>query len=126
MNKRDKIIYYISTGLLTLMMLGSSSMYVFNHDMIAETFMKLGFPTYIIYPLAFLKVSGLAVLWLNKWPKLTQWAYAGFTFNFLLAAGAHIGIWDGEAFGAFMALSLLAISYISHTRREASVRTQMA
>ena len=126
MNKRDKIIFYVTTGLLTLMMLGSSSMYIFNHDFIAETFTKLGFPTYIIYPLAFLKISGLTVIWLNKWPRLTQWAYAGFTFNFILAAAAHIGIGDGEAGGALMAMVLLGVSYIFNTRREAKAKAQMA
>ena len=36
-----RIAYYASTGLLTALMLFSSSMYVFNHEMVATTFTKL-------------------------------------------------------------------------------------
>jgi hypothetical protein len=36
--KRDKIIYYVSTVLLTAFMLFSVSMYFFKHDMIKEAF----------------------------------------------------------------------------------------
>lgn len=30
-------------------------------------FTSLGFPTFIIYPLAFLKISGIAVITLTNW-----------------------------------------------------------
>ena len=54
--KRNKIIYYITTGLFTASMSISILMYFFAHDMAAEAFTKLGFPTYIIYPLAIAKL----------------------------------------------------------------------
>ena len=47
--KRNKIIYYSATGLLTLLMLFSASMYFFNHDEVAKLFEGFGYPTYIIY-----------------------------------------------------------------------------
>ena len=56
--KRDKIIFYIATGLLTALMLFSVSNYFFNHEMIKEAFTKFGYPTYIIYPYGILKTSG--------------------------------------------------------------------
>ena len=49
MNKRDKIIYWIATGLLSAMMLMSAGMYIFNNDTVTTVFTKLGFPTFIIY-----------------------------------------------------------------------------
>ena len=61
--KRDRIIYYVLTGLFSLMMLMSAGMYIFNNDAIQEAFMKLGHPTYIIYPLAILKILGLIAIW---------------------------------------------------------------
>lgn len=121
MKKRDKIIFYVSTGLLTLMMLGSTSMYFIQHEMVAETFTTLGFPTYIVYPLAILKLLGLLTIWLNRWPALTQWAYAGFTFNFILAATAHLNIGDGESGAAFVALALLTVSYTFYRRKAQSI-----
>lgn len=114
--KRNKIIYYVSTGLLTALMLMSVSMYLFNHEMIAETFVKLGHPAYVVYPLAFAKIAGLVVLWAPKMNTLKEWAYAGFFFNFVLAFFAHVMINDGEQWGALMALVLLMVSYFSRKK----------
>ena len=109
--KRNNIIYKVATILLTLLMLMSASMYVFTHAEVAEVFTSLGFPTYIIYPLAAAKVLGLVAIWTKKSAVLKEWAYAGFFFNFLLAFAAHYAVNDGEHFGALMALVLLAVSY---------------
>lgn len=110
-NKRDKIIYWIATGLLTALMLMSAGMYFFQNDMVSETFTKLGFPTYIIYPLAIAKILGLIAIWTKKSAMLKEWAYAGFFFNFLLALSAHINVGDGEYLPAAVAMLLLAVSY---------------
>ena len=111
-NKRDKIIYFTATGLLTALMVMSSGMYIFNHEMVSETFTKLGFPTYIIYPLAFAKILGLLAIWTKKSQILKEWAYAGFFFDFLLAASAHINVGDGEFAPAVVAMVLLGVSYV--------------
>lgn len=110
--KKSKIIYYVSTGLLSLMMLFSASMYFFKNAAIREAFNNLGYPNYIIYPLATAKLLGLIAIWFvnHKWIK--EWAYAGFFFNFVLAFFAHVMINDGDQFGALIALALLTISYI--------------
>ena len=114
--KTNKIIFWVATGLLSLMMLMSSGMYVFNNAMISETFLNLGFPTYIIYPLAFFKLSGIAVITLTKWETVKEWAYTGFFFNFLLAFSAHVSIGDGEHYGALMAMIFLIVSYVFRKR----------
>lgn len=110
--KKTKIIYWIATGLLSAMVLMSASMYVLSNAMVQEVFGKLGFPTFIIYPLAFLKFSGVIVITLSKNKTLKEWAYAGFFFNFLLAFGAHVNIGDGEAVPALVAEALLFVSYV--------------
>jgi len=109
--KQENVIYYITTGLLTLLMLFSAGMYVFNHEMIVETFTKLGYPSYIIYPLAVAKVLGLIAIWSNISASLKEWAYAGFCFDFILALFAHVAVNDGEHIPAIVALVLLSISY---------------
>ncbi len=60
--KTKKIIYWIATSLLTLLVLFSAGMYFFNHEEIIKAFEGLGYPTYIIYPLATLKLMGLVFL----------------------------------------------------------------
>ncbi len=114
--KPAKIAYYAATGLLSLLMLFSAGMYIFNHAYVSETFTTLGYPTYIIYPLAAAKVLGLIAIWSNYSSRLKEWAYAGFFFDFVLALAAHLAVNDGEFFGAVLALVLLAVSYISWIR----------
>ena len=111
MKNRNLLIYRISTGLLTLMMLGSAGMYFFNYEMVSETFTRLGFPTYIIYPLAIAKLLGLVAIWTKKSETLKEWAYAGFFFDFLLASSGHMVAKDGEWAGAILAMVLLLLSY---------------
>ena len=111
--KATKIIYWASTGLLTALMLMSVGMYFFNHGEVSETFIKLGFPVFIIYPLAIAKLLGLVAVWTRKSKALVEWAYAGFTFNFLLAFSAHFAIQDNECAPALMALVLLLASYFT-------------
>jgi hypothetical protein len=110
--KTNKIIFYASTGLLTALMFFSVSMYIFNHEEIVKEFTNFGFPTYIIYPLAFAKIMGLIALWFFQTKRIVEWAYAGFFFNFVLAFFAHYMIGDGKQMGAVVALVLLMGSYI--------------
>ncbi len=110
--KKNSIIYYISTGLLTALMLMSIGMYLFKHEEIVTAFTNFGFPTYIIYPLAVAKFLGLITIWFLNNKSLKEWAYAGFFFNFILAFFAHVMIKDGEQMGAIIALVLLLVSYI--------------
>jgi len=110
--KTKTIIYYITTGLLTALMLFSVSMYLFNNEEISKAFTSFGYPTYIIYPLAFFKILGLITIWFVRNKSLKEWAYAGFFFNFVLAFFAHYMIGDGEQMGALLAIVLLLLSYV--------------
>ncbi len=116
MKNRDLLIYRITTGLVSLLMTFSASMYFIQHEMVSETFLGLGFPTFIIYPLAIAKFLGLIAIWTNKSKMLKEWAYAGFTFDLLLATGSHLVAQDGAAAPAFFGLILLGISYFYHRK----------
>jgi len=115
-NKRDKIIYLVSTGLITALMLFSAVMYVINNEMVGEVFADLGYPTYIIYPLATAKVLGLIAIWTKKSRILKEWAYAGFFFDMALAVSAHININDGGFAPALIGITLLLVSYMYDKR----------
>jgi len=114
--KTIKIIYYVSTGLLTLLMLYSAGMYFFMHEAVATMFANFGYPTYIIYPYAIAKLLGLIALWFIANKTIKEWAYAGFFFAFILAFFAHIMIGDGEQMGAILAMVLLITSYITNKK----------
>nr|WP_042290993.1 DoxX family protein [Nonlabens ulvanivorans] len=108
-----KYLYWIATGLLCALMLWSASMYLLQYDMVTGFFKSLGFPTWIIYPLAVFKIVGvIMIIWRgNRW--LTEWAYAGFFFDMLLAMGAHIALKDGGYTFAVIGLLLLFASYFT-------------
>lgn len=116
MKKSDLWIYRIATGLLTVMMVFSASMYFIQHQMVEEMFQSLGFPVFIIYPLAIAKILGLVAIWTRKSEMLKEWAYAGFVFELMLAIGAHVNAADGEFAGALMGLVLVVMSYFFQKR----------
>ncbi len=87
-------------------------MYIFNHEFVSETFSRLGYPTYLIYPLATAKVLGILAILTRKSKFLRELAYAGFFFNFILAISAHLYVNDGEFISATVALVLLICSYV--------------
>ncbi|MEL7123838.1 MAG: DoxX family protein [Bacteroidota bacterium] len=110
--KTAKIIFYISTGLLTALMLFSATMYIVNNTAVQSAFTALGYPTYIIYPLAIAKILGVIAIWTRRSKVLTEWAYAGFFYDTLLAASAHLVAQDGSAGGAIVGMILVLVSYI--------------
>jgi len=118
--KRDKIIFQVTTGFLTAFMLMSAGMYFFNYDTISEIFTSLGFPAYIVYPLAVLKILGLIAIWSNRSKSLKEWAYAGFFFDFVLALSAHINAGDAGLAPPIVALILLFSSYFFDKKINAS------
>lgn len=114
--KRDKIIFYIATGLFTALMLFSAGMYFFNHELIVAAFTHLGYPTYLIYPYATLKLLGLVAIWNPNFKAIKEWAYSAFFFAIVLAFFAHIMVNDGEQGLAVIGIILLLVSYIFNKR----------
>lgn len=106
-----QILYWVSTVLLCAIILFSASMYLTKTEMVQGFFEHFNYPTYIVIPLAVLKILGVAmILWRrSKW--LTEWAYAGFFFNVLLATAAHYYAGDGVFGLSLLALLLIFPSY---------------
>ncbi|MEO9965157.1 MAG: DoxX family protein [Reichenbachiella sp.] len=108
----NKIIYWVATGLLSVMMLMSAGMYFINTEEIKGIFEGFNYPTYIVIPLAVAKILGIVAILTRRSSRILEWAYAGFFFDFILAFAAHWEAQDGEHFGAVIALVLLIVSYI--------------
>ena len=115
--KTNNIIYYTTTGLLSVLLLFSAGMYFFNYDEVAGMFTNFGYPTYIIYPYAVAKILGLIAIWFVANKTVKEWAYAGFFFAFIFAFFAHVMIGDGEQIPAVLAMILLIVSYIYSKKR---------
>ncbi len=116
--KKFKLIYWISTGLMSLSATMAAGMYIFTNEETSKLFEELGYPAYLTYILAIAKTLGMVVIWTNKSRPLKEWAYAGFFFDFLLAIAAHIMAKDGEFIGALLVMVLLFVSYFSWKKLE--------
>ena len=111
MNK-NKIIYWLATGLLCIVFLFSSMMYLFKYTMVSGFFENLGFPVWLIYPLAIAKIIGIIALLTKKSNFLKELAYAGFLFDALLAFSAHFMVKDGGYLMALIAIISIFVSWI--------------
>ena len=114
--KRNKIIFMVATGLLSAMMIMSAGMYFFNYEEVSGVFEQLGFPTFIIYPLAILKILGLVAIWTRVSTTLVYFAYAGFLYDFILAFTSHLAIGDGEQGGAVVATLVWLVSFMYYKK----------
>ncbi len=112
--KKNTVIYWVSTGLLSFMMLFSAWNYFTNPQMSAA-FKHLGFSDYFRYELAIAKILGALALIIPQVPvKLKEWAYAGFAITFISASIAHYS--SGDPASAIITplvfLAVLAVSYL--------------
>lgn len=110
--KKNKTIYWIVTGILSFLFVSGAMMYIFNYERASGFFISLGFPTWIIYPLAALKILGPIAILTKKSNFLKELAYAGFMFDAILALAAHLMVRDGEYLFALLAITFTILSWI--------------
>lgn len=113
--KNTKIVYYISTGILSLVMLAGAYGELSFQDTATDMFVHLGYPLYLLYILGVAKILGVIGIWQNKIPTLREWAYAGFFIDLIGALSSHLFVGDSiNQYGlAGGMLVVLSISYIS-------------
>lgn len=76
--KSNKAIYWISTVIFCCIFIFSAILYFTRYEIVKGFFQALGYPVYLIYPLAIAKVLGVIAI-VSKWSVLLkEWAYAGF------------------------------------------------
>lgn len=114
--KKEKILFWTSTILIALFE-GVMPLLTSQTELAKEGIRHLGYPEYFGTALVVFKVLGALALIIPQVPKrIKEWAYAGFTFDFIFAAISH-GAVDGinfQTFFPFIVLGILAVSYIYH------------
>ena len=121
--KKDKIIYWVATGLLAAGMSMSAFMYLSKNAELMASFQQLGFPAYFVSILGIAKLAGVILLLAPSGDRLKEWAYAGFVFTFGGAIWTHIATgtpWIAPA----VFLALLAVSYVFHMRLQHGSRSK--
>ena len=82
---KKKLLYWIPTGLLLLVMVGSAIMYFSDIPTTAENFELLGYPAYTLYINGIAKILGGIALVFPVSRTLKEWAYAGYLYILILA-----------------------------------------
>ena len=115
--KTLKIIYWVSTGVIALMMIFAAYSYVTN-EQVKQGFIQLGFPGYFRIELAVAKLIGAIMLAIPFKSRLKEWVYAGFTIIFISALIAHIAVGLPLSTAAMPIVMLVAllVSYFSYLR----------
>lgn len=113
------VIYWITTGLTLAMMLFSAASSFMENPEGTKMMETIGYRPYVFHFLAVAKVLGAIAILTPGFPRLKEWAYAGFTFDLVGATYSFYA--SGFAFKdmAFMLvlLALLACSYIFYHKR---------
>lgn len=112
--KSTKIIYYLTTGLISLSMLFSTFAYLSNPE-VKEGFHHLGFPDYFRIELGIAKGLAAIALWL-PFRLVKEIAYIGLSISFLSAFIAHIVVGDPTFNTVYPVIifTILVISYVTH------------
>ena len=111
--KNTKIIYYVSTGLLSLVMLAGAFGELSFSEVAVDQFIHLGYPLYLLYILGTAKFLGVIALWQNKFGTLREWAYAGFFIDLVGALASHLFVGDDFSQYGF-AVGVLIVTIISY------------
>lgn len=111
---RNKIIYWAGTGVMCAILTFSVYMYITNTDGVKGVFESLGYPSYLVIPLAIAKILGMIAVLSGLSKTLKEWAYFGFLLDFILAATAHLAAEDGSGLFSFIATGSWVVSYFAY------------
>ncbi len=112
--KKEKILFWTATTIIALFE-GLMHALTSQTELAKEGIRHLGYPEYFGNTLVVFKVLGVLTILLPQAPKrLKEWAYAGFTFDFLFATISHGSVdgIHGQTFFPLVVLAILMVSYI--------------
>jgi hypothetical protein len=131
--RKDKLVYWISTGIVCAVMVFSIINFVFNDHFPFPNgkegaFAHLGLPGYFKVELTIAKILGVLALLMPKVPrKIREFAYCGFAITLVSAAIAHSARGDAALSVLFVIdplifLVILIVSYRYFLKTEALAR----
>lgn len=116
--KRDRIIFWIATSIIFLWE-SAIPAFTSNSQLAIDGIRSLGYPDYFRVWFTVFKVAGGLILILPFLKgRIKEWAYAGFTFDFLFAFISHVAVngLNPLSFFPLIILAILVISYIFYHR----------
>ena len=107
-----KIIYWGSTGLVALALLGSLT-YLTGSEQVVSGFARAGYPQYLRIILGIAKPVAAIVLLIPGFALLKEWAYAGVTFALVMATiSSYVSEPPLKWIMPLVLLVLVAVSYL--------------
>ena len=121
--RRNKIIYWTLTVLMFVPGTIGACAEAFTNGpaSIVKIMIALGFPLYLMRILGVFKIFGGIAILTGKLPRMKEWAYAGFSIEFLGATAAHVITGDGKyAMFPFSFFMVLVMTYLLWHRTAAT------
>jgi uncharacterized membrane protein YphA (DoxX/SURF4 family) len=118
------IAYWITTILGPASFAYGGVIHILRRDDVVANLAHLGYPAYFATILGVWKLLGAIAVVVPGWPRLKEWAYAGFFFDLTGAAASRAFVGDGvaEQGGVVAPLVFLALVMASWALRPASRR----
>ena len=110
-----KITYWIATILFAGVMAFDAYLYLTHDPKMMGALASLGYPSYFPNILGVAKVLGVIAILVPGFPRLREWAYAGFTFTLIGAFFSHLA--SGQTKEAVMPVICLVVMLVSYTLR---------
>src|SRR6266704_3321431 len=111
--KKTTILYWVFTGLLALLMTFSGIGGLVGGPKAAEGMKHLGLTSALLPFLSVAKLAGVIAILVPGFPRLKEWAYAGFIFD--VTGAVYLTIAAGDPVSAWMPIFighiLIACSY---------------
>ena len=111
-NKKNRIIYWISTGIIALFEL--SGAFFINSEMAKEGTRHLGLPEWFRWEVSIGHIIGGILLIVPVHKRIKEWVYVAFGIDFISATIAYLSV-DGfgmNALSPVIMFGLLVVSYI--------------
>ncbi|GAB3643367.1 DoxX family protein [Spirosoma arcticum] len=113
MTTRNKITYWVATGILALGMMAQGLAQLIHTKGYTNIIVHLGYPLYFLDIIGAWKILGVIVVLLPRFTLVKEWAYAGFFFVMSGAAASHIASGDSvtELLPSLVLLGLIGVSW---------------
>ena len=117
--KSTKIIYWIFTVLLSVLMFFSSIPGMLKQPEALKFMSDLGYPPYFAMFIGVAKILGVIAILIPGYPRIKEWAYAGLVFDLTGATYSQIAAGLPPGGLIFMAISFILAfgSYIYYHKR---------
>lgn len=111
--KTIKIVYWTLTIIFSLLFLMDGFGGVTRQKEGQEVLQHLGYPIYALTIFGVAKLLGVVALVQDKYKTIKEWAFAGFTFNFIGAfmSRAFVGDGAGETIFPLIVLAVFMVLY---------------